>query len=47
MTQPGIAEPQLGPTHRGWYHRGYLPHCDQPGLLQAITYHLADSLPAF
>ena len=32
--------------HRGWYSRGYLPHCDYPGLLQAITYRLADSLPA-
>jgi len=42
----GNAEPQLGPTHRGWYSRGYLPHCDHPGLLQVITYHLADSLPA-
>jgi len=44
----GSAEHQLGPTHihRGWYSRGYLPHCDHPGLLQAITYRLADSLPA-
>jgi len=46
MSAPGIAEPQLGSTHRGWYSRGYLPHCDYPGLLQAITYRLADSLPA-
>jgi len=46
MSNAGIAEPQLGPTHRGWYNRGYLPHCDHPGLLQSITYHLADSLPA-
>jgi len=50
MSSTGPAESQLGstagPTHRGWYSRGYLPHCDHPGLLQAITYHLADSLPA-
>ena len=32
--------------HREWYSRGYLPHCDHPGLLQSITYRLADSLPA-
>lgn len=32
--------------HRGWYSRGYLPHRDHPGLLQFITYRLADSLPA-
>ena len=31
--------------HRFWYSRGYLPHCDVPGLLQAITFRLADSLP--
>ena len=46
MSSAGNAEPQLGPTHRGWYSRGYVPHCDHPGLLQSITYHLADSLPA-
>ena len=32
-------------AHRVWYSRGYLPHCDVPGLLQAITFRLADSLP--
>jgi putative transposase len=32
-------------THRGWYTRGYLPHRDEPGLIQAVTFHLADSLP--
>ena len=28
----------------GWYHR-YLPHRDKPGIIQTITYRLADSLP--
>jgi putative DNA methylase len=32
--------------HRGWYSRGYLPHFDQPGLLQSVTFRLADSLQA-
>ncbi|MGX9367227.1 REP-associated tyrosine transposase [Desulfoplanes sp. PS50] len=32
--------------HPNWHSRGYLPHFDYPGLLQMITYHLADSLPA-
>lgn len=32
--------------HKGWYSRGYLPHLDSPGLLQGITFRLADSLPA-
>ena len=30
---------------RGWYSRGYLPHCDEPGKVQFITYRLGDSLP--
>ncbi len=33
-------------THRDWYSRDYLPHFDQPGLIQAITFRLADALPA-
>ncbi len=31
---------------RGWHSRGYLPHFDQPGTVQAVTFRLADSLPA-
>jgi len=31
--------------HSGWTNRGYLPHYDQPGLAQAVTFRLADSLP--
>jgi putative transposase len=30
---------------RGWYSRGYLPHYDEPGKVQFITYRLHDSLP--
>ena len=30
---------------KGWYSRGYLPHIDETGLVQHITFHLADSLP--
>jgi putative transposase len=30
---------------KGWYSRHYLPHFDQPGLVQAITFRLADSVP--
>jgi len=32
--------------HRQWYSRGYLPHLDQPGLVQFITFRLYDSIPA-
>ena len=28
-----------------WHSRGYLPHFDQPGILQSVTFRLADSLP--
>jgi len=29
----------------GWHERGYLPHCDKPGLIQLVTIRLIDSLP--
>ena len=30
---------------RGWHERGYLPHRDEPGLTQFVTFHLADGFP--
>ncbi len=30
---------------RNWHSRGYLPHFDRPGLVQFITFRLADSIP--
>jgi hypothetical protein len=36
---PGLYSP------KGWYSRGYLPHCDSLQKLQSITFRLADSLP--
>jgi len=30
---------------RGWYERGYLPHRDEPGLTQFVTFRLMDSFP--
>ena len=29
----------------GWNERGYLPHRDEPGLIQFVTFRLEDSLP--
>ncbi len=29
----------------GWNERGYLPHRDEPGLTQFVTFRLADSFP--
>ena len=30
----------------GWHERGVLPHCDFTGLVQFVTFRLADSMPA-
>jgi putative transposase len=30
---------------RGWHERGYLPHRDEPGLIQFVTFRLTDSYP--
>lgn len=35
----------ISTKHSGWSDRGYLPHYDKPGLVQAVTFRLADSLP--
>ncbi len=32
-------------TTDGWSSRGYLPHCDAPGLIQFVTIRAADSVP--
>jgi REP element-mobilizing transposase RayT len=37
---------ELEKGFRGWHERGYLPHRDEPGLTQFVTFHLADSFPA-
>jgi REP element-mobilizing transposase RayT len=35
----------LATQHKGWHSRGYIPNFDEPGLIQSITFRLADSLP--
>ena len=30
----------------GWHSRGYLPHLDQSGMIQTVTFRLNDSLPS-
>jgi REP element-mobilizing transposase RayT len=32
-------------AHKQWFSRGYLPHFDESGLVQAITFRLHDSVP--
>jgi type I restriction enzyme R subunit/putative DNA methylase len=41
----GVCSGAEAPRSRGWYSRGYLPHCDEVDVLQFITFRLADSLP--
>lgn len=45
--EPGAPRKSRAPGNAAavWRSRGYLPHCDQPGRLQSITFRLADSLP--
>ena len=31
--------------HKGWHSRGYLPHLDAPGEIQALTFRLRDAVP--
>jgi REP element-mobilizing transposase RayT len=42
-SSPKTADVKQG--FRGWHERGYLPHRDEPGLTQFVTFHLADSFP--
>lgn len=37
---------ELPNARPGWHSRGYLPHCDEDGLVQHVVFRLADSLPA-
>lgn len=41
---PKVEDAKLG--FRGWHERGYLPHRDEPGLTQFVTFRLEDSFPA-
>ena len=41
---PNRAEQVAG--FHGWQERGYMPHRDEPGLTQFVTFRLADSFPA-
>lgn len=42
-SRPKVEDARKG--FRGWHERGYLPHRDEPGLTQFVTFHLADSFP--
>jgi hypothetical protein len=40
-----IADEDLKTGFLGWHESGYLPHRDEPGLLQFVTFRLADAFP--
>jgi REP element-mobilizing transposase RayT len=44
--EPAEAAAAEASGSKGWNTRGFLPHYDQPGTLQMVTFRLADALPA-
>ncbi len=42
---PALAEEELQRGFRGWHENGYLPHRDEPGLIQFVTFRLSDAFP--
>lgn len=44
--EPAAAAVEREIGSKGWHTRGYLPHYDQPGTMQMLTFRLADAMPA-
>jgi REP element-mobilizing transposase RayT len=40
-----LPQEDLKAGFRGWHEHGYLPHRDEPGLIQFVTFRLADAFP--
>jgi type I restriction enzyme R subunit/putative DNA methylase len=43
IAEQGISAPSGTPS--GWYSRGYLPHYNNTGTIQSVTFRLADAMP--
>ncbi len=41
-----LAKDDIERGFRGWHENGYLPHRDEPGLIQFVMFWLADAFPA-
>ncbi len=41
-----LAKDEIERGFLGWHENGYLPHRDEPGLVQFVTFRLADAFPA-
>jgi hypothetical protein len=42
---PPLEKQDIEAGFRGWHEHGYLPHRDEPGLIQFVTFRLADRFP--
>jgi REP element-mobilizing transposase RayT len=42
---PKVSREDQKAGFRGWNERGYVPHRDEPGLVQFVTFRLADGFP--
>jgi len=40
-----LAQDEIERGFLGWHENGYLPHRDEPGLIQFVTFRLADAFP--
>lgn len=40
-----LAHDDIERGFQGWHESGYLPHRDEPGLIQFVTFRLADAFP--
>jgi REP element-mobilizing transposase RayT len=41
-----LAKDEIERGFLGWHENGYLPHRDEPGLVQFVTFRMADAFPA-
>ena len=44
--EPAAASVERRIGSKGWHTRGYLLHYDKPGLMDMVTFRLADAMPA-
>jgi REP element-mobilizing transposase RayT len=40
-----LSQGDIERSFQGWHENGYLPHRDEPGLVQFVTFRLADAFP--
>ena len=45
-SSPPLGQDEIDRGFLGWHENGYLPHRDEPGLVQFVSFRLADAFPA-